>query len=450
MEEKNIIAIEIGSSKIKGALGSYSPSGVLTVRAVEEEPLLNWVRYGAVSNVEETSHIVNRIIRKIENRVVPQKVDCVYVALGGRSCSSMRRDVDCTLPEEMEITDHILGELRHEAESTPLHDRDLLTVVTREYVVDKTVVERPKGTVGRKIRYSSNLITCRPSSKRNLDILFRDKLNLEVGGYEVRHLAIGDLVLTWDERRLGCMLVDFGAETTAVSVYKNGHLQYLATLPMGSRNITRDIRSLNYLEERAEEIKRKDGNASGNVNTVQHIGGVDYATINSYVSHRAGEIIANIREQVKYAGFRATDLPAGIIMVGRGSRLAGFNDRLSSTTGMKLRVGSITNPDIRISDSRILSTEAVDVISVLYKAALRGAKECLRSDVVELLPEEQYTAPEPVEEPVIEPLSEEPVERPKRKNMWIRGLDAIKNAITNPDDEFEPADPRESLQDDPD
>lgn len=38
MEEKNIIAIEIGSSKIKGALGSFSPNGILTVKAVEEEP----------------------------------------------------------------------------------------------------------------------------------------------------------------------------------------------------------------------------------------------------------------------------------------------------------------------------------------------------------------------------------------------------------------------------
>ena len=94
MEEKNIIAIEIGSSKIKGALGSFSPSGVLTVKAVEEEPLLDWVRYGAVSNVEETSRLVSGIIRKIENRVAPSKVSKVYVGLGGRSCCSMRRDVE--------------------------------------------------------------------------------------------------------------------------------------------------------------------------------------------------------------------------------------------------------------------------------------------------------------------------------------------------------------------
>ena len=101
MEERNIIAIEIGSSKIKGALGTYfAPTGVLTVKAVEEEPLLDWVRYGAVSNVEETSRLVEKIIRKIEQRVAPGKVCSVYVALGGRSCCSISRSAERMLPEE--------------------------------------------------------------------------------------------------------------------------------------------------------------------------------------------------------------------------------------------------------------------------------------------------------------------------------------------------------------
>lgn len=413
MEEKNIIAIEIGSSKIKGALGIYSPQGVLTVKTVEEEPLLDFVRYGAVSNVEETAKLVARIIRKIENQVVPRKISTVYVALGGRSCCSVRRDVETQLSEEMEITDQILRGLRDEVSATQLSDRDLFAVVPRQYIIDKTVVAHPKGTVGRNIRFSANLITCRPTSKRNIDILFHDKLQLNVGGYEVRQLALGDLVITKDEKRLGCMLVDFGAETTAVSIYKDGHLQYMATLPLGSRNITRDITELKYLEEKAEEIKCKEGNASGNATPHQHPGGVDYTPVNNYVSHRAGEIIANIRKQIDYAGFKATDLSAGIIIVGRGARLAGFNDRLSKTAGMNLRVGSITAPEIRIADSRISAADASDVIAVLYKAAIHGAQECLTNDVVDLTQEEEPVIEEQVPEPVIDPIAEEPEKRKK-------------------------------------
>lgn len=449
MEEKNIIAIEIGSSKVKGALGIYSPTGVLTVKAVEEEPLLDWVRYGAVSNVEETSRLVARIIRKIENQVAPRKISTVYVALGGRSCCSVRSDVEQQLPEEMEITDQILGKLRDEAASKPLPDRDLFAVVTRQYVVDKSVVAQPKGTVGRNIRFSANLITCRPATKRNIDLLFKDKLQLEVGGYEVRQLALGDLVLTSDEKRLGCMLVDFGAETTAVSIYKSGHLQYMATLPLGSRNITRDIMETKCLEEKAEELKRKEGNASGNVNASQQVNGYDYTAVNNYVSHRAAEIIANIRKQIEYAGYKSSDLSGGIIIVGRGSRLAGFNDRLASTAVMKIRVGSITAPEIRISDSRILAADAADVISVLYKAAIHGAKECLTENVVDLVPETEeadtvlLNEEEPVEE-VIEPIEETP-QRQRKQGSWLNKWKTSFGKFLDDSDEDD-----DTLQEDPD
>ena len=66
MEEKNIVAIEIGSSKVKGALGQVSDKGIITVQAVEEEPFLEWVRYGEVSNVEEVGAVLRRIIGRLE------------------------------------------------------------------------------------------------------------------------------------------------------------------------------------------------------------------------------------------------------------------------------------------------------------------------------------------------------------------------------------------------
>lgn len=82
-----------------------------------------------------------------------------------------------------------------------------------------------------------------------------ERLRLSVNDIFVRPLVEADLVLYPEEKRQGCMLVDFGADTTTVSIYKNGVLNYLSTIPMGSRNITRDITALNYLEERAEELK---------------------------------------------------------------------------------------------------------------------------------------------------------------------------------------------------
>ena len=399
MEEKNIVAIEIGSSKVRGAIGTYSPSGVLTVLAVEEEPTLEMVRYGAVSNLEEVASLINRIVRKIENRVSPRKVNSVYVAMGGRSFCSIPREEEAQFAEEVEITEEVLRDLIRQTAQSPHTDRELLQVVPREYIVDKKTVNRPKGTVGHTIRMAANLIVCRPQIKRNIDRLFNEKLKLNISGYKVRQIALGDVVLTSEEKRLGCMLVDFGAETTTVSIYKHGRLQYLATLPLGSRNITRDIMKLNHLEEKAEALKCEVGDVSPQQNRQQSslaFVDVDYTEINNYVIARAGEIIANIHKQLDYAGYKSEDLTGGIVIVGGGSRLKGFNEALEKKLNMKLRTGIVSLAEVRIPDSRISASGAADVIAVLYRAALDGANECL--SIIEPDP-----IPEPEPEPLVEP-----------------------------------------------
>lgn len=441
MEDKNIVAIEIGSSKVRGAIGTYSPTGVLTVQAVEEEPMLEVVRYGTVSNVEEVAMLVNRIIRKIENRISPRKVTSVYVAMGGRSFCSIPRTEEAQFAQDVEITEEVLRSLIHQAASSPHTDRELLQIVPREYTVDKKTVNRPKGTVGSTISMAANLIVCRPQIKRNIDRLFNEKLKLNINGYKVRQLALGDVVLTTEEKRLGCMLVDFGAETTTISIYKHGRLQYLATLPLGSRNITRDIMKLNYLEEKAEALKCEIGDVgygtTGNQGGSLAFADVDYSGINNYVIARAGEIIANIHKQLDYAGYRPEDLTGGVVIVGGGSRLKGFNEALEKKLNMKLRTGIVSLAEVRIPDSRISASGAADVIAVLYRAALDGAQECLTIPQAEPQP-----APQPVAEP--EPPIQE-IEEPKpapaagprrRKPSWIDKVKAqIEKVMTDPDED---------------
>lgn len=440
MEEKNIIAIEIGSSKVRGAIGTYSSDGVLTVNAVEEEPLLEWVRNGTVSNVEEVASLVARIIRKIENRVSPRKVAAAYVGMGGRSFMSVPRDVEAEFPEEEEITDEIIERLMKDAALSPHADRELYQVVPRDFMVDKVSVARPKGTIGRSIRMSSNLIVSRPQPKRNIDRLFAEKLKIDIAGYSVRQLALGDTVLTREEKRLGCMLVDFGAETTTVSIYKDGHLQYLATLPIGSRNITRDIMNLHIVEERAEELKC----TVGSVNPVAATGieATDYTDVNNYVAHRAGEIIVNVREQLKYAGYKSTDLNAGIIVVGGGARLNGFNDRLASMLGMRLRTGSVNVSEVRIPDSRISAAEMADVISVMCSAAKNDPQECLTMTAAsEPVAEQPEIRTEPVYRKEPEPESEEKnsakeIKPKKERRSWVEVFkEKVARAMTEPEED---------------
>jgi len=378
MDQKYLIALEVGSSKIRGALGVVDHQGILTVKAIEEERLVDSVRHGCVCNVGEVAASVSSILQRLENREGGRHITGVYVALGGRSMLSSPCRVERRMSADTVINSDHLRQIYEEARSTALNERDVIEAVPAEFFIDNTKIAKPNGAIGREIEALYNLVSCRTKLRRNLNHTLEKSLNLDVKGYVVRQLAEAALVIQQQERQLGCVLVDFGAETTTVSIYKEGYLCYLATLPMGSRNITRDITSLSYLEETAERLKIAGGDASTSPDSVSTMpgDGTDYTRINELVSARTGEIIANIEEQIKLAGMTSRNLPAGFIVVGGGAKLRGFNKRLASMTHMEVRTG-LPSSHVRIIDNRIQPGDAIDVISILAAvAANKNASDC--------------------------------------------------------------------------
>lgn len=391
MEQKYIVAIEIGSSKIKGAVGSFDNSNTLTVLAVEEEKLTgdelgDSVRYGVIQNVDKVTGSLQRICRKLESspNVSPRKIRGVYTSIGGRSLIASTCEVSRQYPDDIEITDAYFEQLKHEArESNTPADKEVIDVVTRECLINNMSYKtNPVGLLGRNIKATFNLITCRTPVKRNINRVINERLGLDINGYIVRPLAEANLVLTDEEKRLGCMLVDFGAETVSAVIYKNGALVYAATLPMGSRNITRDLMTLNFTEERAEETKKVAGNADiqDQSQRRKNPDNLDYTEINNYVAARAGEIVSNILEQINYAELKPADLPGGIVLVGGGAKLKGFSNLLAAQSNMKVRIGSPSGL-IRIADGRIQPNDAVDVISILADAVKGVPAECMERPV---------------------------------------------------------------------
>lgn len=385
MEPRYIVALEIGSSKIKCGVGAIDTSGTLTVIAIEEEPISNCVRYGVINNVVDVENHVTRLIKKVENNaaIAPRKVEGVYLSLGGRSFASTTREASRTLQGEVQITQLIINSLLNEVRSSSPANREVINVLPCSFLVDNRATSNPIGTYGSSISATFNILTAKHQLRHNLDIVIKEHLKLKVCGYIVRHIAEADLVLSSDEKRLGCMFVDFGSETTTVSMYKNGVLQYLSTIPMGSHNITRDLTSLNVIEERAESMKIAYGDVMANPTTNNYTisDNFDSTVFYNYVQARAGEIVANICAQIEYAGLSVNDLSQGIIIVGRGAKLRNFNMLLGKQSNLQVRIGTPSSR-IRIANSEILSSDNVDIIALLLEAShTPAAAECLKAPV---------------------------------------------------------------------
>ena len=353
--EKNqyIVALEIGSSKIVGAIAEKTPSGYLSVRHLQEEKHVNSVRYGIVQNVENIKTSINHILKNLEEKI------------NGRvtQVSEVNRSVGSTEAITRELIDRII----HEATSTPLRNYDTVDIVPRAFYVDKVETPNPVGQFGSSIKIKVNLIVAKPALKLNLNRLMT--FGIPAKDYIVTPLAVGEQILSDSDRELGCMLVDMGAETTTVAIYKGNALVYLSTLPLGGRNLTRDVMNgMNVLEETAENVKKNINNPLDPNNvTIADIEGVNAPEAAKYFSARAGEIIANINQQIADAGL-ASDAIQSIVLIGGGAHLGGLRQKLEDTIKVRVRMGQ-NPPMLNILNPDINRMEYIEVFSLLAKAA---------------------------------------------------------------------------------
>lgn len=382
--QKYIAAIEIGSSMIKGAVGVYdSSSDTVLVLASEQVPVSGCVRYGWVNNVEEVRTHLEDVVRALEKApgVKPHKIDSVYVALDGRSLNSSSREVSLRLNDEQKITSDTLAQLRRDARDSFFTDKEIIEVSPRQFSTDTGLIANPIGAYSRSISAIYNIVTCRPQLKRNILRVFDEiEPRISIAGFIVLPLAEAQLVMSKDECRLGCMVVDFGAETTSVAVYKDGNLRYLATLPLGSKNITNDLTTLGVTEEKAEDYKKAHGNAMPEYSFSSSAVEGDSLSpdiAGNIISARAGEIAANIIAQISYAGLRNSDLLSGIILTGGGSRLRNFGRLIQEESGLKVRQG-IPSQAVNMADGSTRQSSEIDILATLLAAARTAdVKECL-------------------------------------------------------------------------
>ena len=366
--EKNqyIVALEIGSSKIVGAIAEKSSAGYLSVRYLQEEKHINSVRYGIVQNVENIKSGINHVLKTLEG-MVDGRITQVYLGVSGRSLHSIVSEVNRSVGSTESITKELIDRIINEATSTPLRNYDTVDVVPRAYYVDKVETTNPVGQFGSSIKIKVNLIVAKPALKLNLNRLMT--FGVPAKDYIVTPLAVAEQILSESDRELGCMLVDMGAETTTVSIYKNKALIFLNTLPLGGRNLTRDVMNgLNVLEETAENVKKNINNPldPSNVSDVV-IEGIPAREAANYISARTGEIIANINQQLADAGVSSNDIQS-IILIGGGAHLGGLQQKMEETIKIKVRLGQ--NPlSINILNSSINRMEYIEVFALLAKAA---------------------------------------------------------------------------------
>ena len=383
-----IVAIELGSSKISGIAGKKK-DGTMHILAYAEEKTAGCVKRGVVYNIEKTYQSVNTIIAKLE-AVLKTKITRAYVGLGGQSMRSYKCIIKRNLLTQSYITNEAIDAIRQESYEIPFNDYEVLENFPQEYVVDSSVIADPVGVMGTNIEGEFLDVIAKNNLRTNIETVFAN-VGVDIAEGLISPLQLANSVLTDAEKRSGCALIDLGADTTTLVVYKNNIVRYLVTIPLGSNNINKDLATLPIDEAETEDVKLKYGDACQEFEaseesetqyyTTSDGRQIDVNTIKTVAESRMGEIIANVSSQIINSDYSGK-LLAGIVITGGGSNMKNIVKALTKNTKIdKVRVANKVNQVVvktsNASNFSMDSTDTTTIISLL----LAGTVPCGGEDI---------------------------------------------------------------------
>lgn len=379
-----IVAIELASSKIKGVAGQKK-DGTMQILAYAEDNTAGCIKRGAVYNIEKTYQSVNNIIHKLES-VLNTKISRAYVGIGGQSMRSYKRIIKRDLLTQSFISNELIDAISQESQEIPYSDYEVMDNYPQEFIIDSnSISDTPVGVMGTNVEGEFLNIIAKTKLRTNVETVFANA-NMEIAEQLIAPLQLANNVLTDAEKRSGCALVDLGADTTTLVVYKNNIVRYLVTIPLGSNNINKDLATLPIDEAETEEVKLKYGDACQDTERVEDAEIQTYTTsdgrtfdvtlIKNVIEARMGEIIANVNNQIINSDYSGK-LLAGLVITGGGSNMKNIVDAFTKSTKIdKVRIANKVNQSIiKTEDAGSIVLDKAENTSIL-SLLLGGTEPC--------------------------------------------------------------------------
>ncbi|MCK9160726.1 MAG: cell division protein FtsA [Bacteroidaceae bacterium] len=375
-----IAAIELGSSKAIGVMAKKEKDGNTQILSYVEEKSSEFIHKGVIYNLDKTTQCLKSIIGKLEDET-NHSIEKVFVCIGGKSIHSVPNFVKQDFEEESIITETIVNSIWDKNTEVTQDDIDVLEVVPQEYIIGNDLQVNPIGVATKHLEGNFINIVARPSVKKNMEYCFKHA-NMEIAEQMIAPIVTGDAVLTETEKNQGCVLVDFGADTTTVSIYRKNILRFISVIPLGGNSITRDITTLQIDDQEAEELKIKYGDALYKIEKNEMpneiilkdgINNISPIKLNEIIEARAEEIVKNVWNQIQLSGYEGK-LQDGLIMTGGGANLRNLEQLIRKNTNLnRIRLANSICKTI-LCPNEILKNDCTQ--NTIFGLVLKGNQNC--------------------------------------------------------------------------
>ncbi len=334
-EEKYIVALDIGTSKVCVLVGEVNDRGQLEIIGKGTSPMKG-TRRGNIINLDQAIDAVKKAVDEAEVMAGLQ-IESVYVGVAGDHIRSVNsRGVVSIAGKHREIAREDIDRVIEASKSINIPgELEILHVIPREFVVDgQDGIHDPLGMTAARLEANVHIVTGARTHNQNV-LTAVNKAGIAVDALVLEQLAAAEAVLTADEREMGVLLMDLGAGTTDYAVFLEGNVVHTNVLPVGAGHFTSDISVvLRTPMEDAERIKKRYGCALSSLVTeddpieVPTVGGrapkiLSKQELTGILEPRAAEIAKLVHRDLEKAGLEK-EIRSGVVLVGGGAEMDGM------------------------------------------------------------------------------------------------------------------------------
>ena len=456
MEEKNIVAIDLGSSKIALTVANVNGNDV-QVTYYKERPSAG-IRYSSVYNIMHATEPLARIISEAEE-ALDIKISQVVV---GMPKYPVRQETNSVVVndrgEDADITADDISELKSYAEdSYPLEDPSkeaIYGVVAQSFsdsenfqIIEDDII----GMVSDVLEGHFKIFIGKKSNLKKVDTVMT-KTGISARKKYFTAETTAKAVLTDAEMENGVALIDFGGGSTSVTIYHGKVMRHYASIPFGGKNITDDIKSECQISERlAENIKLAYGAcmpeklqslsekvlqimSSNNEPSKQ----ITVKYLSEIITARIEEIIMAILYEIEESGF-GDMLKSGLVITGGVAETANLSNFIYELSGYRVRTGypkghfstsgcnGIKDPSAATSVGLILAAKDELGINCAQVCRTSGTSVTIETEEDTYLntefPVNEYVIPNEEEGKEDEKNeNEQPVVKEEPKKSWMEGI----------------------------
>jgi len=333
---RNILAIDIGSTKVTTAIAKKDENGIqiLGSGTVRSQGL----KKGVITNIDLASRSIKESYR-LASQVAGTTPKKAIISISGAYVKSVNSTGIVNIPNAEITLDEIDRALKGALYNAEIpQEYEVIHVLPYKFKVDdQDFIEDPLGMTANRLEAEVHIVTAQKSSIYNLKKAVRqagiDIENIVLGGYASAIATMGE-----DDKELGAAVIDMGGSTCDLVIHSGNSIVYDDFLGVGSMHLTNDLSMVLHTPlYTAEEIKVHYGDLSepkSDYIEIPIIGDeeqtheVSLEVVYNIILARVEETLMILAKSIEESGYKE-HLGAGVILTGGMTKLGGLRELAS-------------------------------------------------------------------------------------------------------------------------